>query len=107
MMKLSKEKFNYYRKKTFDEIAFGIDENSAQFQLEDALKTLILVFVSNHPKPKNHLMEQIIIQATKNSGEWFRSVSNSEYALEPMYSQKKLKIERFLEDQINLIATRD
>jgi hypothetical protein len=100
MMKLSKENYNLYRKKTLEEIAF--ESNGEFYILEIALKTLILVYVNNHPKPKKHLMESIICQTTKHSGEWFRALSNSEYPLEPIYSGKKIKIEKFLDDQVNL-----
>lgn len=101
-MKLSKEKFNYYRNKTLEEIAF--DSNGDFYMLEDALKTLILVYVKNHPTPKKHLMQRIIIQTTNHSGEWFRALSNSEYPLEKNYSSKKIKIEKYLDAQINLFT---
>jgi len=100
MMKLSKEKYNLYRKQTLDEIAFY--SNGDFYMLEDALKTLILVYVSNHPKPKKHLMQSIIVQTTNRSGEWFKALSNSEYPLEPNYSGKKINIEKYLDDQVNL-----
>ena len=99
-MKLSKENFNLYRKKTLDEIAF--ESNGDFYMFQEALKTLILVYVKNHPTPKKHLMQSIIIRTTSHSGEWFRTLSNSEYPLEKNYSSKKIKIEKYLDDQVNL-----
>jgi hypothetical protein len=47
-------------------------------------------------------MQSIICQTTKHSGEWFKALSNSEYPLKPNYSGKKISIEKYLDDQVNL-----
>jgi hypothetical protein len=99
MMKLSHEKYNFYRK-TLDEFAFLANGNFSE--LGDALKAFILAFVDNHPNARKHLIESNIYQEFKKSCEWFRALNNSEYPLEPLYSKKRIKTEKFLDDQKNI-----
>ena len=99
MMKLNSDKYKSLSKQTLSEITlnFSDDPVISRIQLDDAIKTLMLLYINVNPKPTKHSMESVMVQSLKSCADWYRDISAVEYPNEPMYSKKKVDIKKFIE----------
>ncbi len=99
MMKLKRENYEILKKQTLSEVVLFMSDDpvSSAKQFEDAIKTLILLYVASRKNPKKHLTESTIFQTLRNSSDWFLKISSSEYSNEKTYSSKKIDFKKFID----------
>jgi hypothetical protein len=99
MKKFDSDKYKSLSKQTLSEIALNFSDDPAisRIQLDDAIKTLMLLYINVNPKPTKHYMESVMVQSLNSCRDWYRDISAVEYPNEPMYSKKKVDIKKFIE----------
>lgn len=99
MMKLKHENYEILKKQTLSEVVFFMNDDpvSSATQFENAIKTLILLYVASRKNPKKHNMESTVFQTLRKSSDWFLKISSIEYPNEKTYSSKKIDITKFID----------